>query len=93
MFVRIAEVVEGAKQKIQSKVKVSEVTLREGWEKTYDEAKISLSDCYQSLIYFQKYDILQLLSVAKRKQNNRIFIIVPPKNRKVPIILNPIPKP
>ena len=42
------------------------------------------------MLYFRDYDLFQLLSVAKRKQNHRIYCLIPPKARKSQITLNPI---
>ena len=56
----------------------------------YDDAKSALTDCYQNLIYFQQYDPLELLNIAKRKQNHRISLIVPPKMKKSQITLYPL---
>ena len=47
-------------------------------------------ECYQNLLYFQTYDVSQLLNTAKRKQNHRIYGILPPKVRKSQITLTPI---
>ena len=87
---RISEIIESAKQKIYAKLKTTEVSLRAGWERIYDDNKSSLVESYQNLIYFQTYDVSQLLNVAKRKQNHRIFSLVPPKVKKSQITLNPI---
>lgn len=55
---RLSEIIEAARLKINNKAQVSENALKEGWEKIYDEAKQTLVDCYQNLIYFKKYDVI-----------------------------------
>lgn len=61
-----------------------------GWEKVFEDNKSELTECYHSLIYQKKYDILFLLNLAKRKQNHRIYGLLPPKSRKSQITLNPL---
>ena len=61
-----------------------------GWEKLYEDGKAALTDCYQNLIYFQNFNVYDLLTLAIRKQNHRIYTVLPPKTRKIQVTLKPI---
>lgn len=60
------------------------------WDKLYEDGKSALTDCYQNLVYFQNYNLIELVTLATRKQNLRIYSILPPKVRKVQVTLKPI---
>lgn len=72
------------------RVKSDEKAQTASWEKYYEDNKIALSECYQNLIYFQNYNIAQFLALSIRKQNHRIYSLVPPKTKKTQLTLKPL---
>ena len=90
-FVRLLELYEFTKQRLILKQKNGGQRLsNNGWEKFYQDGKTALTDCYQNLIYFQNYNVHEIFLLAIRKQNHRIFSVIPPKTRKVQVTLKPI---
>ncbi len=72
------------------RVKNGEQVHSRNWEKLYDENKLAITESYQNLVYFQNFNVYELISIAMKKQNNRIFSIVPSKAKKNHITLKPL---
>lgn len=75
---------------MQLKCKNEEKIYCRNWEKLYEDNKLALTDCYQNLVYFQNFNVLELTTLALKKQNHRIFSIVPSRVKKNQIALKPI---
>ena len=56
----------------------------------YEDNKLTLTDCYQNLVYFQNFNVLEFLTLSNKKQNHRIYTIIPVKIKKNQVSLKPL---
>lgn len=73
-----------------AKVKSSESVSNKNWEKHYEDNRLILTEYYQNFIYQQNFNVVELFILATKKQNYRIWTIIPPKVKKNQIALKPI---
>lgn len=72
------------------KIKNNEDVYNKNWQRLYEDNKAVLTDCYQNLVYFQNYNVVQLINVAVKKQNHRIYSVLPARIKKNQISLKPL---